>query len=97
MHYTQVMVHGSYKVNNNNVQFQKISIPPTEGQWKFQGGGGLKGGNFQGVGGCPNEEFLQRVRKFTKNRNQGPKLPFDIAEKFIVIIQKKSSATDESF
>ena len=40
--------------------------PPTEGQWKFRGGGGLKGGNFRGVGGCPYEEFLQRVRKFTK-------------------------------
>ena len=40
--------------------------PPTEGQWKFRGGGGLKGGNFRGVGGCAYEEFLQRVRKFTK-------------------------------
>ena len=39
---------------------------PTEGQWKFRGGGGLKGGNFRGVGGCTYEEFLQRVRKFTK-------------------------------
>ena len=52
-----------------NVQFQKISKPPpppTEGQWKFRGGGGLKGGNFRGVGGCAYEEFLQRVRKFTQ-------------------------------
>ena len=44
---------------------RKISIPPppTEGQWKFRWGGGLKGGNFRGVGGCAYEEFLQRVRK----------------------------------
>ena len=61
-------------------------------------GRGAKRQKFpRGWGGCPYEEFLQRVRKFTKNRKQGPKLPFDIAEKFIVIIQKKSSATDESF
>ena len=80
----------SHTVSSLNVQFQKISIPPTEGQWKFRGGGGLKGGNFRGVGGCPHEEFLQRVRKFAK-------LSFDIAQKFIIIIQKKSNATDESF
>ena len=60
-----------------NVQFQKISIPPpppTEGQWKFRGGGGLKGGNFRGVGGCAYEEFLQRVRKFTKKSKARPKV-----------------------
>ena len=32
--------------------FEKISIPPPmDSQWKFLGGGGLKGKNFQGVWG----------------------------------------------
>ena len=42
------------------VQFQKISIPPpppTEGQWKFRGGGGLIDRNFGGVGGSSGTEI----------------------------------------
>ena len=34
--------------------------PPTDGQWKFLGGGGLKGRNFQGVWGVGNvKNFLE--------------------------------------
>ena len=77
---------------------RKYPYPPTEGQWKFRGGGGLKGGNFRGVRGCPYEEFLQRVKRNKRkivSKAQSCHL-IDTAEKFIVIIQKKSSATDES-
>ena len=52
------------------VQFQKISIPPpprmVNGNSEGEGGGGVIDGNFRGFGGCSYEEFLQRVRKFTK-------------------------------
>ena len=48
-------------VKSCNVWFQKIFIPPppTDGQWKFLGGGGgLKGRNFQGVwGGWAHDKF----------------------------------------
>ena len=44
---------------SDNVCFQKISIPPppTEDHWKFRGGGGFKGSNFQGVRGVHGKLF----------------------------------------
>ena len=54
---------------------RKYSYPtPTDGQWKFQGGGGLIGRNFQGVGGCPHEEFVCRGKKFTEKLKARGKL-----------------------
>ena len=49
------------------VQFQKISILPPYG-WSMEipRGVGVIDRNFRRVGGCSFEEFLQRVRKFTK-------------------------------
>ena len=51
MLHTASIIDGCEKCNGTIVQFQKISIPPTEGQWKFQGGGGVIDGNFREVGG----------------------------------------------
>ena len=39
--------------------------PPMDGQWKFLGGGGLKGRNFQGVQGVPMRIIFHRVVKDT--------------------------------
>ena len=85
-----------YSPRRNNVQFQKISIPPPPHgrSMEIPRGRGTKRRKFPRGWGCPYEEFLQRVRKFTNNRKQVRKLSFDITEKFIVIIQMKSSATD---
>ena len=54
---------------NNNMWFQKISIPPppTEDHWKFRGGGGFKGSNFRGVGGFRGKLLFQRVRNHVQN------------------------------
>ena len=38
--------------------FKKISIPPTDGQWKFLGGEGVKRQKFpRGMGGWVREKF----------------------------------------
>ena len=49
-----------------NVRFQKISIPPTDCQWEFLGGGGggLKGRNFKGVWGVGHVKNLQCPKNF---------------------------------
>jgi len=36
---------------------ENIHTPPTEDHWKFRGGGGFKGSNFQGVGGFMGNYF----------------------------------------
>ena len=42
--------------------------PPHDGQWKFLGGGGLKGRNFRRVSGVPTRRILHRVVKDTIDR-----------------------------
>ena len=41
--------------------------PPKEDHWKFQGGGGFKGSNFQGVRGIHGKLFFQRVTDHVQN------------------------------
>jgi len=53
----------SYNTRTHIVWFQKISIPPTDGQGKFLGGGGAKDRNFQGVWGCQREQFSRVIHK----------------------------------
>ena len=44
---------------------ENIHTPATDGQWKFLGGGGLKGRNFQGVQGVPTRIIFHRIVKDT--------------------------------
>ena len=50
-------------VSVNCVVPENIHTPPTDGQWKFLGGGGLKGRNFRGVEGVPVRIIFHRVVK----------------------------------
>ena len=40
---------------------RKYPYPPMDGQWKFLGGGGLKGRNFQGVWGVGHVKNFQEA------------------------------------
>ena len=66
--------------NNNNNQTFKVAMcgsrkypdppppPPTEDHWNSKGeGGGVKGGNFQGVGGFMGNYFSKRVTNQIQN------------------------------
>ena len=50
-------MHNKRFFKDRIVWFQKISITPTEGRWKFRGGGGLLEGNFRGAGGVHMQNF----------------------------------------
>ena len=77
-----IVLHQDLELKNQPVLFSTLfrekaycAVPenihpshPPHG-WSMEiprGMGGLMDGNFQRVGGCSYEEFLQRVRKFTK-------------------------------
>ena len=45
---------------------ENIHTPPTEGHWKFQGGGGFKGRNFRGEWRVHRKLLFQRVKKHEK-------------------------------
>lgn len=44
--YTTLIKHFIENLKECNVQFRKISPPPMEGQWKFEGGGVGKANDF---------------------------------------------------
>ena len=51
----------------NCVVPENIHTPTTEDHWKFRGRGGLKGSNFQGVGGFRGKLLFQRVTNHIQN------------------------------
>ena len=52
-----------YFILKHCVVSENIHTPPTDGQWKFLGVGGLKDRNFQGVWGCQREQFSRVIHK----------------------------------
>ena len=58
----------STRTKSINVWFQKISIPPPRKTiGNSEGEGGLKGSNFQGVGGFRGKLLFQRVTNHIQN------------------------------
>jgi len=49
---------------------ENIHTPPTEGRWKFRGGGGVKGRNFRGKGGGHIEPLFPEGVNTTIVRNE---------------------------
>ena len=54
---------------------ENIHTPPTEGHWKFRGGGGFKGRNFQGDWGVHRKLIFQRVKKHEKIESNARLMP----------------------
>ena len=78
------------KMNYSKMWFQKISIHPpphpTDGQWKFLGGGGLKGRNFQGVWVVPTWRIFQGFKRRESYETYLRKLFWFVAQKKIEIV-----------
>ena len=56
----------SYRVIPENIH----PLPPTDGQWKFLGGGGLKSRNFRRVWGVLTRRIFHRVVKDAVDRTR---------------------------
>ena len=54
---------------------RKYPYPPTEGHWKFRGGGGFKGRNFRGEWGVHRKLIFQRVKKHEKIESNAQLMP----------------------
>ena len=88
-------MHGifSKRVNfvNENVWFQKISIPPPRkvtGNSKGGGGGGVKPRNFRGVEGVHGQLLFQRVKKHEKNKQHTIETKHEEILTYVVLKQK---------
>ena len=67
---------------------ENIHTPPTEGHWKFQGGGGVKPRNFRGVEGVHGQLLFQRVKKHEKNKQHTIETKHEEILTYVVLKQK---------
>ena len=67
---------------------ENIHTPPTEGHWKFQGGGGVKPRNFRGVEGVHGQLLFQRVKKHEKNKQHTIETKHEELLTYVVLKQK---------
>ena len=65
--------------------------PPTEGHWKFQGGGGVKPRNFRGVEGVHGQLLFQRVKKHEKNKQHTIETKHEEILTYVVLKQKNKA------
>ena len=61
--------------NKHCVVPENIHTPPTEGHWKFRGGGGFKDRNFRGEWGVHRKLIFQRVKKHEKIESNAQLMP----------------------